>query len=71
MDPVAKGLIGIGILFLLLGFAWQMGWIQNLKLGRLPGDFAIERENFKFYFPLTTGILISTILTLISWLFKK
>jgi len=38
---------------------------------RLPGDIHIEREHFKFYFPLATCLLISLLLTLLSWLFTK
>jgi len=41
------------------------------KLGRLPGDIRIEEDKFTFYFPLTTSILISLILTVILWLFKR
>ncbi len=40
-------------------------------LGRLPGDIRIEKENFKFYFPITTGILISIVLSLILWIVRK
>lgn len=52
-----------GVLFLL---ADKVGW-----LGRLPGDIVIKRENFTFYLPLTTGILISVVLSLLFWLFRK
>lgn len=51
---------------LLLWFGPKIPW-----LGRLPGDIAIERENFRFYFPLTTCLLISAILTLLAWLVRK
>jgi len=56
-------LAGVGLLFI---FADRIGWI-----GRLPGDIIIKRENFTFYFPLATGILISVVLTLLFWLFRK
>ncbi len=71
LDPIAKGLIIVGICLIFLGIAWQMGWLQSLRLGRLPGDIAIERENVHIYIPLTTGLLLSTLFALISWLFKK
>ncbi|MGZ3802240.1 MAG: DUF2905 domain-containing protein [Bdellovibrio sp.] len=71
LDPLAKALIIIGIILILIGIGWQLGWIQHLKIGRLPGDIYIEKENFKMYFPITTSILISVIFMLISWLFKK
>jgi len=52
------------------GLIWFGGRL-NLPLGRLPGDIRIERENFKFYFPLMTCLLISAVLTLIFWLLRR
>ena len=40
-------------------------------LGRLPGDFRIEKENFRFYFPLTTMIIVSVVATVLIHLFKR
>lgn len=71
LDPVAKILIGIGIILIVAGMAWQFGWIQSLKLGQLPGDIRIEKENFKFYFPITTCLLVSGIIFLIRWISTK
>lgn len=71
LDPVAKIFIVVGIVLIIAGIAWQFGLIQSLRLGRLPGDIAIERENMRFYFPITTAILLSVILTLVSWLFRR
>ena len=62
-------LISLGVLLLVLGLIWP--WISQLPLGRLPGDIRIERENFTFYFPLMTGILISAVITLILWFMNK
>ena len=59
------GLIIAGIGFALI-FAGKIPW-----LGRLPGDFFFRGKNFSFYFPLTTGILISVILTLIHWFINR
>ncbi len=59
------GLIIAGIGFALI-FAGKIPW-----LGRLPGDFFFRGKNFSFYFPLTTGILISAILTLILWFINR
>lgn len=70
LDPMAKGLMSIGVIFILAGIAWQFGWIQALRLGHLPGDLVIERENVHIYFPLTTGLLISLVIALLNWLFK-
>lgn len=66
---MAKTLITIGIILVLLGLCWPL-W-QKLNLGRLPGDFVFKSENFKFYFPLTTSIVISVVLSIIFWFFKK
>lgn len=71
LDPIAKILMILGAGLLVLGVAWQFGWVQALKLGRLPGDIAVERENFRFYLPITTCLLISAVLGLISWLFRR
>ena len=64
-----KFLIIAGILLLILGLLWP--WLKHLPFGRLPGDIVIEREHFVFYFPITTMILISLVLTLLAWLFRK
>lgn len=71
LEPIPKVLIGVGGFLILLGLAWQWGWVQNLKLGRLPGDIFIERENLKIYIPLTTSLLVSLIFGLVSWLLKR
>jgi len=62
-------LIALGVVFLILGLLWP--WVSQLPLGRLPGDIHIERENFRFHFPLMTGVLISILLSLIVWWFRK
>ena len=64
-----KILIIVGASILVVGLLWP--WLARFPLGRLPGDIVVERENFRFYFPLTTGILISLVLSLIFWLFRK
>ena len=62
-------LVTLGVVFIIVGLAWP--WLVKLGLGRLPGDIVIERENFRFFFPITTMILISLVLSLIFWLFRK
>lgn len=70
MSELGRFLIVIGAILALVGVVlWlspKIPW-----LGRLPGDIVIKREKFTFYFPLGTGILISIILTLILYLFRK
>jgi hypothetical protein len=46
-------------------------WVSKLGLGRLPGDIMVERENFRLYFPITTSILISVVLSLIFWFLNR
>lgn len=64
-----RTLIILGAVLLVVGLLWP--WIQKFGLGRLPGDIAIERENFKFFFPLTTSIIISIVVTILIWLFTR
>jgi heme/copper-type cytochrome/quinol oxidase subunit 2 len=64
-----KTLITIGLVLVVVGLLWP--WIQKLGFGRLPGDISVEKENFRFYFPITTMIIISIVLTIIAWLWRK
>ena len=64
-----KWLITIGIVILVLGVLWP--WLARLGLGSLPGDIKIERKGFTFYFPLTTSIVVSVVITLILWIFRR
>jgi hypothetical protein len=66
---MARWLIIIGILFILVGVAWP--WLSRLGLGHLPGDISIERKGFSFYFPITTSIIISVVLSILFWIFRK
>ncbi len=62
-------LITIGVVLIALGVLWPL--LQKSGLGRLPGDIAVEKENFKFYFPITTSIIVSIVLSLILWFFMR
>ena len=62
-------LIALGTILLLTGIFWP--WLGHLGLGRLPGDITIERPHFRLYFPWVTCLLISVVLTLLIWLFRK
>jgi len=70
MGELGKMLVIFGFLIAAVGaLLWSglgRGWI-----GRLPGDIHYSRGNFHFYFPLVTCLLISLILTLVLWLFRK
>ena len=66
---MAKWLITIGIVLVALGVLWPL--LAKLGLGSLPGDIKIERKGFTFYFPVTTGILISLVISLLLWIFRR
>jgi hypothetical protein len=66
---MAKWLVIMGIIFILVGVAWP--WLSKLGFGHLPGDIYIERKGFTFYFPITTGIIASLVLSLLFWIFRK
>jgi hypothetical protein len=66
---IRRILIIAGIVLLVSGLVWP--YLTRLGLGRLPGDIVVERENFRFYFPLATSILVSIVLTLAFWLFRR
>ena len=57
------------MVLVLVGLLWPV--LPRMGLGHLPGDIKVERENFRFYFPLTTSIIISLILTILFWLFRR
>jgi hypothetical protein len=64
-----RWLILIGIVILAIGLLWP--WLAKLGLGRLPGDIRIEREGFSFYFPLMTGLIVSAVISIVLWIFRR
>ena len=66
---MSRWLIILGVVLIAAGLLWPL--VQKLGLGRLPGDIVIERENFRFYFPIVTSLVISVALSLILWLFNR
>jgi hypothetical protein len=62
-------LIILGAALIVVGAAWP--WLAKLGLGRLPGDIHVERDGFSFYFPITTGIIVSLVLSLVLWLTRR
>jgi len=70
MPSMGKTLIILGIVLVVIGLAFTYGpkipW-----LGKLPGDISIKKDNFSFYFPITTSIIISIILTILFSIFRK
>jgi hypothetical protein len=66
---MSRWLIIFGVVLIAAGLLWPL--LQKLGLGRLPGDIVIERENFRFYFPIVTSLVISVVLSLIIWLLNR
>ena len=66
---MAKNFIILGLLLIAIGLLWPV--LSKLPFGRLPGDIVVRRENFSFYFPVTTSIVISLLLSLLFWLLRK
>lgn len=62
-------LIGLGLLLVVAGLLWP--WLSKLPWGRLPGDISVERENFSFHFPLMTSLIVSVVLSLLLWWWRK
>jgi hypothetical protein len=68
-----RAVIAIGLLLVALGVIWP--WLVGIGLGRLPGDMRVQRPGFSFFFPLGSSLLVSVVLslllTLIVWLFRR
>ena len=70
MQELGKTLIVFGVI--LVGIGLVLTFANKIPfVGRLPGDILVQKKNFTFYFPITTSILISIILSLIFWLWSK
>lgn len=70
MVDFGKIFIFIGFLLVIIGFVFILG-NKIPFIGKLPGDIAVVRKNYSFYFPVTTCIIISLVLSFILWLFNK
>jgi len=62
-------LIAVGAILLAAGVLWP--WLSKLGLGRLPGDIRVETENGVFYFPVTTCIVISIVVSIVFWFLRR
>jgi hypothetical protein len=63
-----RTLIIIGVLVVVAGLLWP--WISQLPIGRLPGDIVVNRPGFRLYFPITTMIICSVVVSLLLWIFR-
>ena len=66
---MSRWFIGIGLVLVAVGLLWP--WLGRLGLDRLPGDIAIERGNFRFYFPIVTCLVVSGVVSLILWFLNR
>jgi hypothetical protein len=64
MPEIGRLLIGVGVVLILFGLFVSV-------VGKLPGDIVIKKENFTFYFPIATSILLSVLLSLLFYLFSR
>ncbi len=71
MQQLGRYLIIAGILLVICGLILYFFGNKFSWLGRLPGDIRVEKENFRFYFPITTMILLSVVISLILYIIRK
>jgi hypothetical protein len=69
LDAVNRLLIIFGTILIVAGLIWP--WLRRMPLFHLPGDIVIDRPGFKFFFPLTSMLLISAVISLLTWLFRR
>jgi hypothetical protein len=62
-------LLVLGGVLILAGVLWP--WLSRLPFGRLPGDVVIDKPGFKFFAPFTTMIVLSIVVSVLLWLFRK
>lgn len=71
MAEIGKSIIFIGIIIVIIGIIFIFSDKLPFNLGKLPGDISYKKENFSFYFPITTSILISIVLSMLFYIFSK
>jgi len=66
---VSKWLITVGLILVAAGLLWPL--MSKLGLGRLPGDIVVRRDGFSLYFPLMTCLVISMVVSIVIWIFRR
>ena len=66
---MSKWLITVGLILVAAGLLWPL--MSKLGLGRLPGDIVVRRDGFSLYFPLMTCLVISVIVSIVIWIFRR
>ena len=66
---MSRVLILIGLMFVAVGLLWPL--LDRIGFGRLPGDIVVHRDSFTFYLPIITCLIVSVVLSVILWLFRR
>lgn len=66
---MSKWLITVGLVLVAAGLLWPL--MSKLGLGRLPGDIVMRREGFGLYFPLMTCLVVSVVVSILIWIFRR
>ncbi len=66
---MSRFLIVFGTILIVAGLLWP--WLRRMPLFHLPGDVVIDRPGFKFFFPITTMLILSIVLSLLTWLTRR
>jgi len=66
---VSKWLITLGLILVAAGLLWPV--MSKLGLGRLPGDIVVRRDGLSLYFPLMTCLVVSVVVSIIIWIFRR
>lgn len=62
-------LLGLGAILILGGVVWP--WLKRVPLFRLPGDIVIDRPGFRLFVPITTMLIVSAVVSLLTWLLRR
>ncbi|WP_161890696.1 DUF2905 domain-containing protein [Pontibacter russatus] len=71
MQPIGKSIVVLGVVLVVIGLVVWLAGDKFSWFGHLPGDIRVERKNMRFYAPITSMILLSIVLSLLLWLFRK
>jgi hypothetical protein len=62
-------LVGLGAVLVVAGLLWP--WLKKMHLFHLPGDIVIDRPGFKFFFPITTMLILSAVISVVAWVMRR
>jgi H+/Cl- antiporter ClcA len=71
MPEIGKLIVAAGVVLVLIGLVLWLGGSKLNWFGNLPGDIRVEKQNFRFYAPLLSMLLLSVVISLLVWLFRK